>query len=149
MARLKMCRGCERWLPLGSFYRKQGRGSGVAGYYSKCKECERARRVARHAADPSQRSRYGALRYRRHKARLAEANRAWRWRKRTEVIEFLGGKCAMCGFADIRALQVDHVNGGGTRERKSDRTLGVNDQLKRVRAHPTLFQCLCANCNWI
>ena len=73
----------------------------------------------------------------------------WRWRTRGALIDFLGGKCARCGFSDIRALQVDHVNGGGNQERKANRTEGVNDLFRRVRETPDAFQCLCANCNWI
>lgn len=54
----------------------------------------------------------------------------------------------MCGFADYRALQIDHKNGNGRRERKE---LGGNKiaLYKRVVANPDSYQCLCANCNWI
>ncbi len=37
---------------------------------------------------------------------------------RHEVITFLGGKCIRCGFTDERALQLDHVDGGGVKELK-------------------------------
>src|SRR6478735_3027983 len=37
---------------------------------------------------------------------------------RQRVVNKLGGKCLHCGFSDIRALQIDHVNGGGNQEFK-------------------------------
>ena len=67
--------------------------------------------------------------------------------KRTSVILKLGGKCA-CGYSDMRALQIDHVNGEGSKERR--RLNGIpflNKVLKQIDAG--LYQVLCANCNWI
>jgi hypothetical protein len=64
-----------------------------------------------------------------------------------KAIQKLGGKCITCGFNDIRALQIDHVKGGGVREH---RKLGANAVYRLVLLDTKgLFQCLCANCNWI
>lgn len=74
--------------------------------------------------------------------------RRYRQRKRKDTLERLGGKCARCGFGDWRALQIDHVNGGGTQERqlfKSQQTY-VNFVLANNNGR---YQILCANCNWI
>lgn len=59
-------------------------------------------------------------------------------------------KCKRCGFDDVRALQVDHVNGGGYAHRKSlgNSSTSVYTYLKRNN-YPVGFQILCANCNWI
>lgn len=66
------------------------------------------------------------------------------------VYELLGKSCVRCGFSDIRALQIDHINGGGSKERK--RTYGRMIYLY-ILAHPdesiNELQILCANCNWI
>lgn len=61
----------------------------------------------------------------------------------------LGNKCVRCGFDDVRALQIDHVHGGGKQDIKS-----FGNQWRRyyraVLADTTgKYQCLCANCNWI
>lgn len=69
-----------------------------------------------------------------------------RWKER--VLDALGHQCNRCGFSDERALQVDHINGGGARHK---RTLG-GDQIalyRYVMSHPYEFQILCANCQWI
>jgi DNA-binding MarR family transcriptional regulator len=72
---------------------------------------------------------------------------------RLTVIQYLGGKCARCGFDDIRVLQIDHVHGNGWRER---RDWGGSYQiyrrlLRRVANKEVIsdYQVLCANCNWI
>src|SRR2546428_1136517 len=49
--------------------------------------------------------------------------REYQRRVRLGVIAALGGKCASCGHSDVRVLQVDHLSGGGTIER---RTFGTN-----------------------
>ena len=57
--------------------------------------------------------------------------------------------CAVCGFADIRALSIDHIANDGYKEHKNSR--GGNNlawKLKR-EDYPPGFQVLCLNCNWI
>ena len=78
-----------------------------------------------------------------------KVNRNWRiisHELRKKVLMFLGGKCKRCGFEDVRALQIDHVNGGGAKE---IRRLGATSMYRRVFRHPEEYQLLCANCNWI
>ena len=70
---------------------------------------------------------------------------------RLEVIKALGGKCVRCGFSDSRALQIDHINGGGNHERKF---LGFSSGFHRkvlvsISNNEGKYQLLCANCNWI
>lgn len=60
-----------------------------------------------------------------------------------------GARCASCGFDDIRALVLDHINGGGAAER---RRYGNNVNLWRALLKadaPPGYQVLCANCNVI
>jgi hypothetical protein len=65
---------------------------------------------------------------------------------RGKVIEYLGGCCYICGFKDKRALQIDHINGGGTSERKK---FGWSKMYKLILSGAKGYQVLCANCNWI
>ena len=66
---------------------------------------------------------------------------------RNSAIESLGGVCSKCGFSDSRALQVDHINGGGTKELRSK---SPSEFLHRVLEIGSIeYQLLCANCNWI
>lgn len=81
----------------------------------------------------------------------AEQQRQRSWRYRLDTISVLGGKCAKCGFTDPRALQIDHVNGGGSQERKRrGRSNAALAFLRQVREDTSgKYQLLCANCNWI
>lgn len=66
---------------------------------------------------------------------------------RKEAIEKLGGKCIKCAFQDARALQIDHINGGGAVELLNTDPLAY---LEAVLLDNTCkYQLLCANCNWI
>jgi hypothetical protein len=70
---------------------------------------------------------------------------------RAEILSKLGSVCQKCGFNDPRALQIDHVNGGGQEHR--DRVgRGNRNYYRSILRDPELdtkFQILCANCNWI
>lgn len=66
------------------------------------------------------------------------------------VVERLGGKCVQCGFADLRALCIDHINGGGTKERKNFNMYRYYGKiLQDVEQGTGEYQILCANCNLI
>lgn len=72
-------------------------------------------------------------------------------RMKKAIIELLGGKCAQCGFADFRALQIDHRAGQGHSDIKGGGTAYYDRVLKLITANPgqVVYQLLCANCNWI
>jgi len=74
-----------------------------------------------------------------------------------EVIAKLGGRCmspgcrwlnedGSMGCTEVMVLQIDHVNGGGTKEQ---RQLHVEKMLRKVLSSESGYQLLCSNCNWI
>lgn len=70
---------------------------------------------------------------------------------RFKLMDVLGGRrCIRCGFSDWRALQIDHINGGGSKESKQ---MSYQKRRKFYIDNPELakqkLQVLCANCNWI
>jgi hypothetical protein len=68
---------------------------------------------------------------------------------RQQVIKLLGGKCKQCGFSDLMALQIDHINGDGNKERKS---VHCDTRMRKILKNENerkRFQILCANCNFI
>lgn len=93
--------------------------------------------------------RYRAKYPERCRADLRRSNR----RRRVAALQLAGGKCKRCGFTDWRALQFDHINGGGTKARGTrpwdSRFSTYGLFLQYAATHPTEFQILCANCNWI
>ena len=79
-----------------------------------------------------------------------ESINKYRQRIRLAAIAILGGACVKCGFDDIRALQIDHINGGGGKELKiSNGGNHMNKIIRSVLNKENKYQLLCANCNWI
>lgn len=77
-------------------------------------------------------------------------------RLRTEVLNMLGGRCAVCGHSDLRVLEINHVNNDGymlVRVNKHDgRMRGgfthKNLRLIRDGEDPLdRYEALCANCH--
>jgi len=70
------------------------------------------------------------------------------------LFNILGGKqCINCNFTDVRALQFDHIDSGGTKEviDKFQRTSFYMHKYytKHPKEAKQILQVLCVNCNWI
>lgn len=99
--------------------------------------------------DAEKRKQYAGEYYKDNRGRCLARVKACRDRLREEIFERYGRECLRCGFnADPNALQIDHIVGGGRKERKS---LGPYPLSLRVRdaVNSGLYQILCANCNVI
>lgn len=75
-------------------------------------------------------------------------------RRKARLVQLMGGCCVRCGFTDLRALQIDHVNGGGCQQFKDfpgglSRSAYFTIVEKSFLAKENEYQVLCANCNWI
>jgi len=94
-----------------------------------------------------QRRRECTERYRRsHRESVRRKARRYYQKSKLKVIEMLGGKCCNCGNEDIRVLQVNHINGGGSEDNKLGNFYRriVNGTRKTED-----LELLCANCNII
>lgn len=89
------------------------------------------------------------------RAKSQASNRRYQLRRaaenRSKILEILGGRCIKCGFSDIRALQLDHIKGGGNRDRGKypNSSHMIAFYLENPEAINKSLQLLCANCNWI
>ena len=84
-----------------------------------------------------------------HNRENREYMRKCRTELRQEIIKLLGNKCIRCGESDWRCLQIDHVRGGGTKERKSMSRMEYYIHIKNlILSGSKKYQLLCANCNW-
>lgn len=68
---------------------------------------------------------------------------------RNSVIEIMGAKCVRCGFDDKRALQIDHINSDGRKERGISKIIFHRKVISSFLKKENRYQLLCANCNWI
>jgi len=80
--------------------------------------------------------------------RTREYQFRWAVEQRVKLLELFGGKCVRCGFSDPRALQIDHVHGGGAEHR---RRVAWSVMYREMAAEvgSGKYQLLCANCNCI
>lgn len=133
---MKICPHCKKKKNLEGFSFNR---SAKSGYNSWCKLCEKEYRTG-----------LGREKIREYKHARREKLNTQRQertqRARLLAIQTLGGQCAKCGYKDERALQVDHVYGGGNK----DQMLGNRAAFyKKVAGDGEHYQLLCANCNWI
>ena len=75
----------------------------------------------------------------------------YRFLKRLELIDGLGGACVWCGIKDMRVLQLDKITGGHGKLRQTySSTMQLYySLLKNMEQTRKEWQILCANCNWI
>ena len=128
----KICRICQVEKSDTEFYRDRRASSGL---WSVCKMCSDERH-----------KRY----YIEHREKCREYGRNFvQHLKLKALLHYLNGeiKCAHCGFNDIRALSIDHINGGGHSHTKN-LTETLYNWLRRNK-YPEGFQVLCMNCQFI
>jgi|SRR5208337_2012941 len=81
---------------------------------------------------------------------IYKAIKKYQKRIKNDIFLLLGNKCAICGFSDPRAFQIDHINDNGCKERKKiGRGIYYLHILKEIKAGSKDYQLLCANCNAI
>lgn len=84
---------------------------------------------------------------------LNEKQRLYRRGLKQQVLDRYGNACKFCGYEDIRALQIDHINNNGAEERKALGGQSVSGwrfyQYLVAKGLPDGYQTLCANCNMI
>lgn len=94
-----------------------------------------------------------------HHDQEVEKSKRCRRKYRDAALQKLGNRCVnpACqwlnadgsrGCTDFRCLQIDHVVGGGNRERKQGLT-GLALYHAVLADQTGKYQALCANCNWI
>lgn len=117
-------------------------------WYSQHREYARERQKAYYQAHKIQSKEQGKKWLEANRAKARASKNKYTETLRTSVLHKLGNKCRKCGFTDKRALQVDHVKGGGNKERRTTSWLQV---YKKVLAEveSVEYQLLCANCNQI
>jgi len=119
---------------------KHHKGKGVC---SRCYEKKRNRTDAK--------SRASQEKYRvNNREKIKISNHKSNKKNKETLIGLMGNVCCKCGFSDSRALQIDHINGGGIKERKAYNTKDfVRIVIASLNKNENKYQLLCTNCNWI
>lgn len=113
-----------------------------------CKSCSNIQTKEWRIKNPKKSSEHRIKYSRSEKGRATR--KAAKQRLRTRCLEKLGGKCNWkdCNWTDPRALHIDHVKGGGNKERK----ILVDEwsfYKKVLSDRAGIYQLLCANHNMI
>jgi hypothetical protein len=74
--------------------------------------------------------------------------RQWHQGRKRAIIERYGGKCECCGETQMEFLSMDHVNGGGGRERLAIGQSGVVKYLFASEERLPGYRVLCMNCQF-
>lgn len=94
---------------------------------------------------------YSAEYQKRHPQAHAVWKKEFNLRTKINVLtHYGGGKCACvrCGYSDLRALTIDHINSRGNEHRRKIRTWNFHYWLK-TNNYPLGYQTLCMNCQFI
>lgn len=128
--RMKTCALCKLEKPVANFTpRKRG------GYFSYCHPCQVIRTRPKTDLDRAA-----------HSAR----NITYRAKLRSDALEAYGGKCECCGESRSEFLALDHIDGGGTKERRelaSNTSSGVYRLARDAGFPKDKYRLLCHNCN--
>lgn len=76
------------------------------------------------------------------------ANKKYSIERKKTVIDAYGSVCACCGEACIEFLCIDHINGGGTKERKTGLKGSAFYVYLIKNNFPSGHRVLCHNCNF-
>lgn len=130
-----ICTWCGMEKPLTEFHRDNRSPSGLCRQCKSCL-CEKSLKYYKEHREERQK-------YTRDRGQQV---------KQTVLSHYSDGqpKCTRCGFEDIRALTIDHINGGGNKQRRSDGLLGANFFKWLIcQNYPKGLQVLCMNCQFI
>lgn len=89
---------------------------------------------------------YARKYYHKHRDKYRKSQNEKRRRKRLAVIDYLGGKCVYCGCDNIDAMEINHKNGGGSKEhRKRTRRHKLYNEILQGKRDD--IELTCAICN--
>jgi hypothetical protein len=140
----KRCSKCGEWKDRSEFSKYYRAKDGLK---PACKLCLAIDHMVYKAKDPEKIRESKKRSYRKNYERHSKFGMRYYNEMKEKIFGVLGNACARCGFSDKRALQVDHINGGGSHEK---RELSTHELMKKViKVGKSEYQLLCANCNWI
>ena len=91
--------------------------------------------------------------YQKNWAMLPQNNdkrKAWRWKLKLDCLSAYSNnlfQCKCCGENEIKFLSIDHIEGGGNKERKALGGGMASYLHLRRNNYPSGYQVLCFNCN--
>ena len=128
---MKRCKDCHKDLPKSEYHKDKTNKDRLR---TRCKGC---------------RSKLAKSYWIKTREKSSSKKRQGYERLRKNILNKYGNKCSSCSFGDWRALQVDHINGGGSTKRLQENRNWHKFYREVLEDKVGLYQLLCANCNWI
>jgi hypothetical protein len=139
---MKKCTRCKKEKALNEFYKRTYK-TGTVSTKSWCKECEK---LAYRTGDDAKKHQCEIQS--RFRERHIEKLKLKEWQWRLDTLNAYGGKCDCCGEERPEFLALDHINGGGGKERRNGITgITLMRKLKKEGYPKGIFRVLCHNCN--
>ncbi len=132
----KTCSDCRRVKSINEFYLNKNSHD---GYCNRCKSCSKVYCSDWRKSNPE---------------KVSESKRHLAQDLKREVLTHYGNgwcACVHCGFDNMDALSIDHIDGNGIEHRRS---LGLSTGRKfyawcKRNGYPEGYQTLCMNCQFI
>jgi hypothetical protein len=148
---MKKCRRCLKEKDF-CFFTPERRNKDKCDSY--CKDCRAELRRLYRINNPEKARQTTKIEYARYKKDKQEKSKNRHRVRKLIILNYYSKQtlsCSKCGFSDIRALSIDHINGGGLKHR---REIGLNGgsgfySWLIKNNFPEGFQVLCMNCQYI
>lgn len=86
--------------------------------------------------------------YTKNSGRVLTKHKEFELRRKMELIEAYGGKCACCGESRWEFMTIDHINGGGADHKRRLKTSRmIYRELRKLGYPKDKYRLLCFNCN--
>ena len=146
----KKCSSCREYKIIDNFGVRLRSKDGKCSY---CKDCAKTRCKNYYNKNKDKFIKSSALWRKNNREKELTMARKHRLQSKYVVFNYYSNgsmKCLKCGFDDVRALNIDHINDDGNTHRAEIGRGGVKflSWLKKNN-FPKGFQVLCANCNQI
>lgn len=139
----KKCCKCKKTKDISEFCKDKVT---LDGFSYECNGCHREY-YENHKKEYSERHK---KRYKINSEKSKRYTKEYNLKLKQEVINYYGGKCTCCNETRLDFLALDHINGGGTKQKKQLRSEHKAQNMyawAKNNNYPKIFQIMCHNCN--
>ena len=123
----KTCSMCKQTKSLTEFYKRSDSYKYItlkARYKPYCKDCWLNIRREWRKNNPERYKQHYTEYNSKNMSRISAGVKRRYYELKVKVIAILGGKCVYCGCDDLRFLEINHIEGGGNKEKKAAKIFG-------------------------
>jgi len=146
----KYCKKCGESKPIDSFYNQKSSKDGKMLWCKQCSDKSARDWASNNQVYQEKHRKYGMEYFQKNKANIIFKRKEQYMTLKVKALSHYSGggipHCVRCGIDDIDVLCLDHINGGGTKERRGTPRKDIH-RILHCKNYPEGYQTLCANCN--